>query len=371
MNKKTSLLVLFLVVLFSFPLFATEKLPRPKTVFITGGAGFIGSNFLQYMFDKHPDYQFIVLDKLTYAGSLSNIPDYIQRSPRFKFVKGSVVDEALVFEIMSMADFVVHFAAETHVAKSLADDYLFVETDVMGTRSLMAALVKYARNVERFIHISTSEVYGTADYSPMDENHPLKPCSPYAAAKCGADRLVYAYSRSYDIPVVIVRPFNNYGPRQHLEKMIPRFITACIQGEPMTIHGSGQQKRDWIHTRDVSRCLDMILHKPDFSKLKNQEINIGSGQAISVLEIGQRILQLFNLSEDCLKFVADRPGQVELHIADNSKAKELLGWEPEIDIEQGLLETIDWYRNNRQIWQSMEKDKLVPITTSDGVIEYQ
>lgn len=336
----------------AFPHTNVELISKPqKTVFITGAAGFIGSNFLQYMFDKYPQYHFIVLDALTYAGSLDNIPSYIRESTRFKFVHGSVVDFPLVDELMSKSDLVVHFAAKTHVTKSIYEDYDFYNTDVMGTRSMMAALVKHAKTVERFIHISTSEVYGTAEMIPMSESHPLKPRSPYAAAKTGADRLVFAYSCTYDIPVVIIRPFNNYGPKQHLEKMLPFFITSAIERDPIIIHGEGKQKRDWIHTLDVSLALDKVLHIPDFDKIKNQEINIGSGKAISVLEIAKTILKHFNLPENqYLKFVEDRPGQVECHIADISKAQKLLGWTPSIDIEEGMKTTIDWYVNHPSFW---------------------
>lgn len=341
--RKFSLL-LFLFITFqtlSFAANESQAQESSKTVFITGGAGFIGSNFLQYMFDKYPEYRFIVLDALTYAGSLDNIPTYIANSDRFQFIHGFVTNIPLVLKIMGSSDFVVHFAAETHVTKSIIDDYLFFDTDVMGTRSLMAALVQHSNTVERFIHISTSEVYGTAEYEPMNENHPLKPRSPYAAAKAAADRLVYAYSCIYDIPVVIIRPFNNYGPRQHLEKVIPHFIASAIEGKKLTIHGNGEQERDWMYTQDLAIALDKALHIKDFSSIKNQEINIGSGQAISVLEMAKMILRHFNLPETYLEFVEDRPGQVDRHIADISKAELLLDWKPSTAFKSGLKRTID------------------------------
>ena len=193
----------------------------PKTVLLTGAAGFIGSNFLKYMFDKYPTYTFLVLDALTYAGSLDNIPAYIHDSSRFKFFYGSVTNSRLVDLLMKQSHFVVHFAAESHVTRSICDSAIFFDTDVIGTRVLLESLVLH-KNVERFIHISTSEVCGTAEIIPMDEDHPIKPRSPYAAAKAGADRMVYAYQCTYDIPTVIIRPFKNYGPNQHLEKVIPR-----------------------------------------------------------------------------------------------------------------------------------------------------
>lgn len=345
----------------------TEHLAKDKkVVFLTGAAGFIGSNFLKYMFAKYPTYHFIVLDLLTYAGTLDNIPTYIQHSARFTFVHGSVTDQQLVEKLMSTSNFVVHFAAESHVTRSIVDDFKFFETDVMGTRAMIAALVKYAHTVERYIHISTSEVCGTAEQDFMDEDHPINPRSPYAAAKAGADRLVYAYWCTFDIPAVIVRPFNNYGPQQHVEKLIPRLITQAIQNQPLTIHGTGLQQRDWVHTHDIARALDKALHC-DFSKIKNQVIHLGSGRATSVLEIAEIIRQHFDLPPASLQFVIDRPGQVACHISSTHKAYELLNWQAEIPLEIGIQEVIAWYKNNPERWKKMETMKHVPIHTAHGV----
>lgn len=340
-----------------------------KTIFLTGAAGFIGSNFLKYMYDKYSEYHFIILDALTYAGSLENIPEYIRRSTRFEFFYGSVTNYHLVDLLMSRADFVVHFAAESHVTRSICDDMTFFDTDVLGTRVMMTALVKYAKKVKRYIHISTSEVLGTAETEPMDENHPINPRSPYAAAKAGADRLVYAYWCTYDIPALIIRPFNNYGPQQHLEKVIPRFITSAIKKEPLTIHGNGTQKRDWVHTYDLCKALDLVLHLKDFSKIKNQVIHIGSGLATSILEIAQVILKYFNLPLAYIKFVGDRPGQVKCHTSSTDKAEQLLGWKSEISLHQGLKETIRWYKENEERWRKMESMMYVPIYTNGNVLE--
>ncbi len=340
-----------------------------KVVFLTGAAGFIGSNFLQYMFDKYKTYHFIVLDALTYAGNIENIPDYIRNSDRFEFFYGSVTNYHIVEMLMKHADFVVHFAAESHVTRSICDDTTFFDTDVMGTRVMMTALVKYAKKVKRFIHISTSEVLGTAETEPMDENHPINPRSPYAAAKAGADRLVYSYCCTYDVPAVIVRPFNNYGPRQHLEKVIARFISSAIQKRPMTIHGDGMQERDWVHTSDVSKALDSILHVEDFSKIKHQAIHIGSGIATSIYQIAQIILKEFNLSQDYLSFIGDRPGQVRRHISSKEKAYNLLGWKAEISLEEGLKQTIEWYQKNRGYWEKMSPMVYVPIYTNDETLD--
>jgi dTDP-glucose 4,6-dehydratase len=339
-----------------------------KTVLITGAAGFIGSNFLKYMFDKYPTYHFIVIDALTYAGSLEKLPDYIQESPRFEFIHDTITNEKAVDFAMARSHFVVHFAAETHVTRSIQNDAIFFYTDVIGTRVLMNAVVKYAKNIERFIHISTSEVYGTAEYIPMDENHPLNARSPYAAAKVGADRLVYSYCCTFNVPAVILRPFNNYGPGQHLEKLIPRFITSAIKSEPLTIHGSGQQKRDWIHTSDMARAIDAALHLENFESIKHQVINIGSGTATSIMEIAKIVLQQFDLPTSQLQFVSDRPGQVDIHLSSTEKAKALLNWNATIALEEGIHQTIEWYKNHPEIWQKMEKDALVPITTAEGEI---
>lgn len=322
-----------------------------KTVLVTGGAGFIGSNFLEYMFEKHPAYRFLVLDALTYAGSLKNIPEEIRASNRFEFFLGSVCDEKLVDSLVGRSDFVVHFAAETHVARSIDDDIVFVDTDVMGTRMVLAAIARRKGQVERFIHISTSEVYGTAERKPMPETHPLNPRSPYAAAKAGADRLVYAYGCTFGIPAVIVRPFNNYGPRQHEEKVVPHLIAQALRGEPLTIHGSGLQTRDWLHTEDLARALDRILHFEDFEKIRGQEFNIGTEREISVIEIARGILTALGLGEERMVFVEDRPGQVAGQIAGIGKARDVLGWEPKIDLEEGLKRTVDWYVGHPEFWE--------------------
>lgn len=358
--KKFTILFFLFSILIQRPTFSEEvSQAASKKIFITGAAGFIGSNFLKYMYDKYPDYSFVVLDALTYAGNLDNIPGYIKSSPRYQFVHGSVVNFPLVDELVSDSDFIVHFAAESHVTRSILDDYIFFDTEVMGTRALMSALVKNSKTVERFIHISTSEVYGTADYEPMDENHPLKPRSPYAASKAAADRLVYAYACTYDVPALIIRPFNNYGPNQHLEKLIPHFIASLIRKQPLTIHGDGSQKRDWVHTYDTSIAIDKALHHPQFDLLKNQEINIGTGVAVSVMEIANLLLEEFQLDESYLHFLEDRPGQVDTHIADIRKAKALLDWSPSIDFKEGLKSTIRWYIENENHWKKLENHELV------------
>lgn len=237
-----------------------------KTVLLTGAAGFIGSNLLDHLFHRYPEYSFMVLDSLTYAGNQKNIPEEIRHSGRFEFWYGDITNPYIVNELMSRANLVVHMAAETHVARSIFDNSKFFMTDVIGTQTLVNALLKN-NSVERFIHISTSEVYGTSSQDAMDEEHPLNPMSPYAGAKAGADRLVYSYWSYADLPMVILRPFNNYGPKQHLEKMIPRFITSAIKNEPLTVHGDGEAKRDLLYVQDHCDAIDRALHLEDFSRI--------------------------------------------------------------------------------------------------------
>ncbi len=339
-----------------------------KTVFLTGAAGFIGSNFLKYLFDKYPDYYFIVLDSLTYAGNPENIPSYVKDSTRFEFWYGSVTNPDIVNSLMSRSDLVVHFAAESHVARSIFDNSRFFETDVIGTQVMMNSLLKN-NQIERFVHISTSEVYGTAESRPMPEEHSLNPRSPYAGAKAGADRLVYSYWCTYDVPALIVRPFNNYGPQQHLEKMIPRFVTSAMKSERLTIHGDGNAMRDWIFVDDHCEALDKILHISDFSKIKNKVLNIGSGIATSNLDIAEIILGEFGLSYPKLKFIGDRPGQVECHMADICKAKNLLSWKPRMSLRDGIKKTIEWYSENKAWWQKLEWMKQVPIRIDHNKVE--
>lgn len=339
-----------------------------KTILITGAAGFIGSNLLRYLFDKYDTYHFLVLDNLTYAANQENIPDYIKTSGRFEFWYGCVTNASMVQILMDRSDWVIHFAAETHVARSIFDDSRFFETDVIGTQTLMNALVK-SENVEKFIHISTSEVYGTGESSIIEEEHPLNPRSPYASAKAGADRLVYSYCCTYDVPIVIMRPFNNYGPFQHLEKVIPRFITSALKDEPLTIHGDGSAQRDWLYVYDHCVALDKLLHIKNFENVKGHVINIGTGRSMSNLKIAEFVLDELNKPYSLLKFVGDRPGQVNYHCSSTKKASLLLDWKATVKFEKGFAETIAWYKEHKSWWQKIEWMKHVPIRTKSGKIE--
>ncbi|MHC9544266.1 MAG: dTDP-glucose 4,6-dehydratase [Vulcanimicrobiota bacterium] len=335
------------------------------TLLVTGGAGFIGSNFVHYIRKKYPSYSVIVLDALTYAGTMDNLPASINEEDNFSFWYGNVRNAELVDSLVSQADIVVHFAAETHVTRSIFDNLLFFETDILGTQAVANAVVNHIRKVKRFIHISTSEVYGTAHTSLMDEEHPLMPMSPYASAKAGADRLVYSYWATYDIPAVIIRPFNNYGPHQHLEKAIPRFITSCLLDEPLTVHGDGSAERDWIFVEDHCRALDLVIHC-ELDKVKGQVINLGTGSSISIQNIAQSIVKTMKKPESLITYISDRPGQVERHTAAIDKACTILDWKPETSFESGLEKTIAWYADNRSWWEKQLWMRHIPIITRDG-----
>ena len=336
-------------------------------VIVTGGAGFIGSCFVEHMYRRYPDYRIVVLDLLTYAGEIENIHPDIRNSERFEFWYGDINNLDLVSDLTGKSDIVVHFAAETHVARSLYSHRVFFTTDVLGTQSVVNAVLKHSDRIERFIHISTSEVYGTAVHEPMDEEHPLNPTSPYAAAKAGADRLVYSYILAHDIPGVILRPFNNYGPRQHLEKVIPRFVTSCILGEPLTVHGDGSASRDWVYVEDTAAAVDLAIHAP-LSKVKGEAINIGTGSSLSVLDIAHKVINSFSPGRDSISYIPDRFGQVQKHIASNKKARELLGFLPRVHFEEGLKSTIEWYKANESVWQKQLPLRRVPVKTRDGSV---
>jgi dTDP-glucose 4,6-dehydratase len=339
-----------------------------KAILVTGGAGFIGSNFVRYLFDKYLDYHIVVLDALTYAGNLDNFPDYIRNSERFDFWCGNVTNEELVSNLTADVDTVVHFAAESHVARSIYDNKMFFLTDVIGTQTVANAVVKHYTNIERFIHISTSEVYGTALTQPMTEEHPLNPMSPYASAKAGADRLVYSYVATYDIPAVILRPFNQYGPYQHLEKVIPRFITSALKKQPLTIHGDGSARRDWLYVEDTCERIDLSMHAP-LEKVKGEVFNLGSGFDLDILSIAKMVLEMTGRSDDLITFIGDRPGQVQHHISSTDKADKVLGVRPPRSFEEGLRKTIDWYRNNDEWWRKIEWLKNIKIMTKSGKVE--
>jgi dTDP-glucose 4,6-dehydratase len=339
-----------------------------KTFLVTGGAGFIGSNFVHHLYTRHPEYRILVLDLLTYAGSVDNLPTGFQGangSGRIEFWYGDVRNASLVDSLVRRSDVVVHFAAETHVTRSIYDNYHFFETDVLGTQVIANAVLRCADRIERFIHISTSEVYGTARTALMDEEHPLMPLSPYASAKAGADRLVYSYWATYELPAVIVRPFNNYGPRQHLEKVVPRFVTSCLLDEPLRVHGDGSAQRDFTYVEDTCDAIDRIAHC-DRRVVVGEVFNVGAGLSLSIAELARRVAKHMNKSEELITYVGERPGQVFRHTCDASKAKRVIGWEPTTDFDAGLEKTAAWYCREREVWQKQLWMRDIPIVTRSG-----
>lgn len=342
-----------------------------KTILITGGAGFIGSAFTNHIFHKYPNYRILVLDGLTYSGFIENLPIPLCKEPRnerFEFWFGDILNGRLVDNLVAQSNFVIHFAAESHVTRSIYDNKIFFKTDVLGTQVVADSVCKHRDIVERFIHISTSEVYGSALQDYMDEKHPLNPMSPYAAAKVGADRLVYSYYQTYGIPAVILRPFNNYGPRQHLEKVVPRFITSAILNEKLQVHGDGLSSRDFLYVDDTCRAIDKVLHA-DSELVTGEVFNIGSGKDRTILSIAQDVTGLTKTDERCIIKIDDRPGQVLRHTADSSKIKNMLDWEPTVSWRQGLEKTIKWYRENESWWQKLLWMRQIPIITNSGKSE--
>lgn len=336
-----------------------------RTILVTGGAGFIGSNFVRHLYRRYPDYRVIVIDALTYAGSVQNLPEGGFSSDRFEFWYGNVMNADLVDALVAKSDVVFHFAAESHVTRSIFDNRLFFETDVLGTQVVANAVLRNRDRVKLFVHISTSEVYGTACGESMDEDHPLNPLSPYAAAKCGADRLIYSYWQTYRIPAVIIRPFNNFGPYQHLEKVVPRFVTSAILGEPMTVHGDGSARRDFLYVDDHCEALDKLLHV-DPARISGEVINLGTNRDISVLEIAEFVKATFPDVDCRINFIGNRPGQVFRHTCDATKAEKLLDWRPSTGFEDGMKRTVDWYRANRAWWEPQRWMRHIPIVTADG-----
>ncbi len=319
-----------------------------KRVLVTGGAGFIPSNFIRHLLAA-TEYDVVSLDALTYAGNIDNLADVLSH-PRLSFVQGDICDEALVREVVEEVDVIVNAAAESHVEKSIEEGGReFVATNVDGTRILLDAI--RAHPVERFILISSSEVYGTAESDPMDEEHALNPRSPYAATKAGADRLAYSYWTTYDLPIAIVRPFNNYGPRQHPEKVVPRFITQALLDEPLTIHGNGDASRDWLFVDDDAEAIEAIIAAP-LDDVAGEVFNIATGIDISVSEIADAVLDLLGKPDDLKQFVDERPGQVHRHIGSTEKAERVLGWRAGTTFEQGLERTVAWYRENEAWWRA-------------------
>lgn len=315
-------------------------------VLVTGGCGFIGSNFVLYMLNQYPDYRITNLDALTYAGNRENLEE-ARHHPQYTFVKGDITDRRLVEPLFRQGvDAVVHFAAESHVDRSIADPSLFVQTNIMGTQVLLDAAVKYG--VKRFIQISTDEVYGSLkDTGLFTEQSPLSPNSPYSASKAGADLLVRAYHKTYGLPAIITRCSNNYGRFQFPEKLIPLMIIQALNDQALPLYGDGLNVRDWLHVEDHCRAIDLVFHKGVVGEI----YNIGGNNERTNLQIVQTILAELGKPESLITHVADRPGHDRRYGLDATKIRRELGWRPKYDFETGIRQTIAWYVNHRHWWE--------------------
>jgi dTDP-glucose 4,6-dehydratase len=317
-------------------------------VLVTGGAGFIGSNFVRWAHQTHPDWHITTLDKLTYAGRLENLAS-VMHSPRHTFVKGDIADAAIAAPLVQQSEIVVHFAAETHVDRSIQSAADFITTDVIGTFVLLEA-ARQAPNLKRFVQISTDEVYGTVPTGHSVETDELKPRNPYSASKAGADRLAYSYWATYNVPVVVTRASNNYGPNQFPEKVIPLFVTNLMNGIPVPLYGDGLNVRDWLHVDDHCRGIDVVI-----SKGENGEVyNIGGGNEVRNVDLTHRILDLMSLPKTMITPVADRPGHDRRYALDTAKLQSL-GWTPQVPFEEGLAATVQWYRDNEAWWRPIKE----------------
>lgn len=318
-------------------------------ILITGGCGFIGSNFIRYILNKYSSYTIINLDALTYAGNPENLKD-VEGNPKYTFAKGKIEDPVLVRDIVSKVDCVVHFAAESHVDRSIVDVRPFLMTNVTGTDVMLAA--SRDASIKKFIHISTDEVYGSlGDEGKFMEDTPLMPNSPYAASKASGDMLVRAYHETYGLPAIIVRPSNNYGPYQFPEKFIPLMITNLLDNKPVPVYGEGNNVRDWLFVGDNCRAIDLILHKGRISEI----YNVGGNAEMRNIDIVKKALEVMGKDRTFITFVKDRPGHDYRYALDTSKIERELGWKPSVDIETGLMKAIGWYKDNEWWWRPLKE----------------
>lgn len=314
-------------------------------ILVTGGCGFIGSNFIYYIIDKYPNYSIVNLDLLTYAGNLNNLNN-IKKNPNYKFVKGDIRDKKFIFDLFEKESFntVINFAAESHVDRSVTNPDIFVKTNILGTQTLLDASLKY--NVNRYHQVSTDEVYGDLDLNKKDtfftENTPINPSSPYSASKASADLLVKSYNRTFNLNTTISRCSNNYGPYQYPEKLIPLMILKALNNEKLPVYGNGANIRDWLHVYDHCVAIDYIIHKG-----KSGEVyNVGGHNEKSNLEVVKIILDTLNKNYNLIEYVKDRPGHDLRYAIDPKKIESELNFKPKYDFESGIKETIKWYLDN-------------------------
>ncbi|MCL5960842.1 MAG: dTDP-glucose 4,6-dehydratase [Chloroflexi bacterium] len=317
-----------------------------RRLLVTGGAGFIGSNFVRYVLQKHPTYEVVVLDKLTYAGNLDNLQD-VAEDPRYSFVRGDIGDGAIVEECISGCDAVVNFAAETHVDRSIDEPGGFIMTDVFGVYVLLEAARRH--RVARFLQVSTDEVYGTVAKGSSTEIDRLEPNSPYSASKAGGEMMVRAYHVTYGVPTLVTRGSNNFGPYQYPEKLIPLFITNALEDKPLPVYGDGLNVRDWVYVLDHCSAVDYVLHHGEIGRV----YNVGGGNEMTNLAITHLILELLGKPADLITYVKDRPGHDRRYSLDCSELKKL-GWKPQFDFREALEKTVQWYGGNRWWWEKIK-----------------
>jgi len=314
---------------------------------VTGGAGFIGSNFIRCIIRKYPHYKVINLDKLTYAGNLDNLKD-IENNSNYTFIKGDICDRGIVDKLSKDVEAIVNFAAQSHVDRSIIDASDFIRTNIDGTYNLLEATKRH--NISRFIQISTDEVYGLIDEGSFKETSPLSPSSPYAASKAAADMLVHSYRVTFNLPTIVARSSNNFGPYQYPEKIIPLFITNALEDKPVPLYGDGMNVRDWLYVVDNCEAIDLILHKG-----KEGEIyNIGGGNELKNIDLTKIVLKILGKPENLIQPVKDRPGHDRRYSLDCSKIERELGWTPGFDFERVLEETVKWYVDNQWWWKKLK-----------------
>lgn len=317
-------------------------------ILITGGAGFIGSNFIHYWLKNHPEDEIFNLDKLTYAGNLNNLKD-VEGALNYHFIKGDICDKEVVDKVMAGIEKVVHFAAESHVDNSIKGPDVFIETNVMGTHVLLKSALE--NKVKHFHHISTDEVFGSLELETADkfnEKTAYDPSSPYSASKAGSDYLVRAYSKTFGLPATITNCSNNYGPYQHREKFIPTIITSLLQDKKVPVYGDGKNVRDWVYADDHCRAIALILEK---GRAGETYCIGGMNDDVNNLEIVRKILAILGKGEEYIEFVKDRPGHDRRYAIDWSKAKSELGYEPRFGLDEYLRKTVEWYKNNEWWWK--------------------
>lgn len=323
-----------------------------KTILVTGGAGFIGSNFVYYMLKKHPDYKIVCVDKLTYAGNLETLDEAL-KNPLFRFIKADITEREAIYKLFEEENFtaVVNFAAESHVDRSIEEPEVFLKTNILGTQVLLDASRKYG-NI-RYHQVSTDEVYGDLPLDRPDlfftEETPIHTSSPYSASKASADLLVTAYHRTYGLPVTISRCSNNYGPYHFPEKLIPLMIANALNDKPLPVYGDGKNVRDWLYVEDHCKAIDMILESGKIGEV----YNIGGHNEKTNLEVVKTVLSILGKSEDLITYVKDRPGHDMRYAIDPTKIKNELGWYPETTFEEGIKKTVEWYLSNKEWWENI------------------